>query len=804
MTIESKKWVIPVTLALLLSSIIIISTPGSRGAPEGYVTMEDILVQYPSAVMKDGDNYRVIAHLSLPATKPLYLGPGERVLFDQGIFLNMTGAPLFEGTSEEPVHLEPYTTGETWGGINLMEADITTPSILKNVTIKGAIRGIRSHNSDLHIFDSRIENCTDNGLDLKGPLGSGNYYQIERINIHNSSKYGIHTLKVEDIRIQDSIITECATGVRAFGSSVTIDGLDILDSSTLGFQPVNSDIWAERINLVSTTASTGLQVLVLNTTAQFFNGKISGASRGIDLQSGSNLYLDGYRIDDIFEDGIQALKATLTILNSDLSGSKENAIDILDSTASITGTTFTNNGKSAGIVFSSIKTVNSNIKIEGCEFIGSGYAHLHSTSSSVTIGNSTLGAITNEKLFLDDGSNFKLVNIIPPSDTNYFDEESTLEYLITIEVTLLDYDHREAVIGGQVDLRNVDGDWVATGYTGPDGRTDHILIRILENSRSGALSHLPITILAQKAGYEVSRYDIESPLEEVTIDMYPPNNPPSISIIGPVNGTAVMGNIDLEGKITDDLRIFSLKVRFDEGHYRTFEGIEPDSGGYFTLSIPIDDLSSGVHIIYVHAFDNTHISPPETRRIIVIDPDVNDSDEDGIPDIDEDANGNGIWDEGDETDPNNPDTDGDLLIDGIEVDTSDGNSTDPLDHDTDGDFLIDGFEDQNMNGRVDANETDPNLKDTDGDGVDDFKDMYPLDPNRTKDMGEDGDSTAIIILATLFLIGLLVAIYLFIMKIRGASPPRSEAPSTGPRSRGGPKERRDFKERKTFERRKRH
>jgi hypothetical protein len=232
-------------------------------------------------------------------------------------------------------------------------------------------------------------------------------------------------------------------------------------------------------------------------------------------------------------------------------------------------------------------------------------------------------------------------------------------------------------------------------------------------------------------------------------------------------------------------------VRFDEGHYRTFEDIDPDSGGYFTLSIPFSDISSGIHTIWVHAFDNTHISPPETRMIVVIDPDVTDSDEDGIPDVDEDVNGNGIWDEGEETNPNNPDTDGDGLSDGLEIDMSDGNSTDPLKADTDGDFLIDGLEDQNKNGRVDVNETDPNLEDTDGDGVKDGDDFDPLNPYITEDVKEDDDPIAVIILATLFLIGLAVAIYLFIVKVRGASVPRIESTSPQPRSGTVRKDRRD-------------
>ncbi|MFO0727445.1 MAG: Ig-like domain-containing protein [Myxococcota bacterium] len=68
------------------------------------------------------------------------------------------------------------------------------------------------------------------------------------------------------------------------------------------------------------------------------------------------------------------------------------------------------------------------------------------------------------------------------------------------------------------------------------------------------------------------------------------------------------------------------------------------------------------------------------------------------------------------TDPHNPDTDGDHLSDGVEVN---GGLTNPLDDDSDEDGVLDGNEDTNHNGVVDAGETDPRAADSDGDGVQD-------------------------------------------------------------------------------------
>lgn len=97
----------------------------------------------------------------------------------------------------------------------------------------------------------------------------------------------------------------------------------------------------------------------------------------------------------------------------------------------------------------------------------------------------------------------------------------------------------------------------------------------------------------------------------------------------------------------------------------------------------------------------------------------------GDPDADGSDN---AGEQGRGTDPQNPDSDADSLLDGVESDDgiyvdATATGTDPLDADTDGDFLNDGVED-NGGTFVDANQTgtDPNSADTDGDGLrDDFE-----------------------------------------------------------------------------------
>lgn len=113
---------------------------------------------------------------------------------------------------------------------------------------------------------------------------------------------------------------------------------------------------------------------------------------------------------------------------------------------------------------------------------------------------------------------------------------------------------------------------------------------------------------------------------------------------------------------------------------------------------------------------------PDADPGTITDPLDIDSDEDGIPDGEEDSDRNGAANLT-ETDPANPDSDADSLTDGLEsgliagtFDT-DGNvfvpdsdpltTTDPLLLDSDLGGVPDGVEDQNGNGAVDTWETDP-------------------------------------------------------------------------------------------------
>jgi len=107
-----------------------------------------------------------------------------------------------------------------------------------------------------------------------------------------------------------------------------------------------------------------------------------------------------------------------------------------------------------------------------------------------------------------------------------------------------------------------------------------------------------------------------------------------------------------------------------------------------------------------------------------------DTDGDGIADIEEDANRNDIVDAG-ETDPYNADTDGGGEADGSEI-AAKRNPFDPTD-----DMTNDADQDGWVNGIELLRNTDPKNSDTDGDGIIDSRDPFPLDSRYGKDQNQN-------------------------------------------------------------------
>jgi hypothetical protein len=196
---------------------------------------------------------------------------------------------------------------------------------------------------------------------------------------------------------------------------------------------------------------------------------------------------------------------------------------------------------------------------------------------------------------------------------------------------------------------------------------------------------------------------------------------------------------DLDGDTCDDCSIGASPQPNNDGLDSDSDGLcnagddDNDNDGY----TDVDEITCGSDP------DNQADVPLDTDNDGLCNNGVDDDDDnDGLSDADEVGQTN--------TDPLNPDTDGDSIIDGQDncplvsnsgqqnTDQDLANSGEPVtgdqfgdvcDDDDDGDGLPDTDEDTNGNGTVQSNETDPKDPDTDGDGILDGADACPLDPD---------------------------------------------------------------------------
>ncbi|NOJ92667.1 OmpA family protein [Corallococcus coralloides] len=174
---------------------------------------------------------------------------------------------------------------------------------------------------------------------------------------------------------------------------------------------------------------------------------------------------------------------------------------------------------------------------------------------------------------------------------------------------------------------------------------------------------------------------------------------PTVAITSPVNGSTVTNpNVTVTGTAANAT---SVTVTFNGTNYPATL-----TGGNWTVALP-GPLADGTYTVTAVSTNGTTNSTTATTTFTVNQSGTVDTDNDGLTDEEEIAQG---------TDPNNPDTDGDGIPDGIEVKVG---GTDPLDDDSDDDGILDGNEDKDHDGVVDADETDPKNPDTDGDGLTD-------------------------------------------------------------------------------------
>ncbi|MBI3783118.1 MAG: Ig-like domain-containing protein, partial [Deltaproteobacteria bacterium] len=186
----------------------------------------------------------------------------------------------------------------------------------------------------------------------------------------------------------------------------------------------------------------------------------------------------------------------------------------------------------------------------------------------------------------------------------------------------------------------------------------------------------------------------------------------------------------------DDRTITPATHQFHDevlGYVLTFDGGLPP--GHYRATIPatVTDLAGNplaapmtwTFATYDIGSDRDFDCIPDALEVLLgLNPDRRDSNNNGVPDGDEDSDGDGLSNCGEVilgTNPQNPDSDGDGILDGLE--------------DTDGDGITDGEE--ALPGH-DGFRTDPRNPDTDGDGIGDGAEVaLGLDPTNPNDAASD-------------------------------------------------------------------
>ncbi|WP_244239108.1 adventurous gliding motility protein AgmC [Corallococcus carmarthensis] len=190
---------------------------------------------------------------------------------------------------------------------------------------------------------------------------------------------------------------------------------------------------------------------------------------------------------------------------------------------------------------------------------------------------------------------------------------------------------------------------------------------------------------------------------------------PTVAITTPANGSTLTNpNVTVTGTAANAT---TVTVTFQGTNY----GPITVTGGSWSQALP-GPLANGSYTVTAVSTNGTTNSSTASTTFTVNPAGSVDSDNDGLTDDEEIAQG---------TNPNNPDTDGDGIPDGVEVKVG---GTDPLDDDSDDDGILDGNEDKDHDGIVDADETDPNSSDSDGDGLTDGVELGLTEPQ-----GDDTD-----------------------------------------------------------------
>jgi len=516
------------------------------------------------------------------------------------------------------------------------------------------------------------------------------------------------------------------------GTSGTIDGNTIKNNGD-GMRVYSQDITISN-NKITGNKNNGVYLYEANVVIK--NNNISdNPGKGIQSQT-STITLSGNRITENNQDGIRAssrglqTESVLTLENNVIMGNLKNGIHCNNSILSMNGDEIKNNVEIGMACYDSLVTIDdsmfyyngwdtvgvmwnfsaiygdaSEIEIESTTISNSAYAGMELLDTLVDVYNCSFKNSQIKHYALSGTTRVNNVNSSldgEDKEVNIIGSGPKLNVWWYLDLRFIDNSTKEPVADAVVEVgpnnyvysgfadSNVSAYY--TGTTDAQGRIEQLTV--LEKIYSGITvsDQKPIKVISDDPIHDVRQTDVDLTKSlSLTIPLLMPDDI-QVYLMNLYDNLLIDEETVVRGYTISNTDIVSVEYNLDGGDWTTAVGTD-----FFNVTLHPKDYTNGNHTIEFRAYNGQEYSDTESFNIMTF-WEV-DSDGDGIPDSEELLLG---------TDPTDPDTDGDGVWDGVEVDDSDGYTTDPLNDDTDGGGTLDGVEDANGNGLVDDGETDPN------------------------------------------------------------------------------------------------
>lgn len=226
----------------------------------------------------DGDQYRVVANVTVEPGATLAVAPGTTVEFAEGVSLSVAGALTANGTADRPVRLttsKPVAEPGTWGGIQTAGTDHAAVT-LQHVHLSNATDGVRIGNRDstVRLQNFAAESLAGDGVAIRR-AGPETRVTVRSSQFASIAGDGISAARTEILPVE------------------TVAGLTVADTAFESIDGAGIGLDAKQISGLSVRGSrfenTGTAVALDGdrvVSTRIGDAEIAGADRGITIDAG--------------------------------------------------------------------------------------------------------------------------------------------------------------------------------------------------------------------------------------------------------------------------------------------------------------------------------------------------------------------------------------------------------------------------------------------------------------------------------------------------------------------------------------